>query len=105
MAAPTYDIGEIVYLRESAGVGFLESYQIAMVSRSPDGLSWYYHFNIKTKQAVIMSFGDRITKQVADQLVYTEAELITLCEAAPIVKTVLEQRLAQINALIAAHCS
>lgn len=101
---PLYDRGDIVYLRESAALGFLEAVQISGVMRGPNG--WLYAIVAKAGQPMAPShFGDRITAVQGMILYFSEDEFVTVCDAQLLVEANLQTQLSRIQAQRAALCS
>lgn len=106
MAAPTaplYGVGDTVYFKESAQVGFLEAARVSHVLMSTND-QWTYTIVFGTKLPTPPTFGERITHQQVGVLYFNESELITFCAAAEIVEAVLEARLIEIRQHIADRC-
>lgn len=77
---PAYDIGDVLYLRESAALGHLEAVRIASIAKNNG--EWIYTVNVSAGRPAAMShFGDRIQGIQGATLYYTENELIVLCDA------------------------
>lgn len=101
MAAAKYQTGDIVYIRESAAKGFLESRKIQVVLQYNG--EWAYGFNINERTpAAIPTIGDQINHQFKSQLYVSENELITYCEALSLNREFAARLLASIDAKIAA---
>lgn len=80
MSVPTYDVGDIAYLRESAALGFIEAVRITGVHKYNN--EWVYTVGSRVAnpqhEAV---YGDRISQVHAQTLYFSENELVTLCDA------------------------
>lgn len=77
MTNPLYDYGDVVYFRESAALGFIEASKISGVHRTQNG--WIYSLNTRLTP---MSGGVERRSQIGtQQLMYSEDELVTKCEA------------------------
>jgi len=80
MQTPTYAPGDVVYLRESAAIGHLEAVAIS-------GLSYYngtWLYTIRAGRLMptsIPQYGDRVSMVNGQSLQFSEAELISNCEA------------------------
>lgn len=97
MANPLFDIGDEIYLKESAANGFLERFKIA--TRLQDGGEWVYSFGIPPKVTTSALFGDRVTHVHGRVLYFNESELVTICQAIDLIEQVLIDRLAEIRRL------
>jgi len=75
--APKYDIGETVYILESAAVGFLEPYKVEMIVYSSPSRITYFLYSGPRQPTVTTTFGDRISQRGRPTLEYEEAELVT----------------------------
>ncbi len=102
-AAPLFGVGDTVYFKESAQQGFLEAIKISTIHISASG-QWSYHISFGLKQPDPPTFGDRITHQRPTTPYFNESELITFCDAAQIIESVLTQRLAEIQRQRAMYC-
>lgn len=100
---PVYDIGDIVYLRESAALGFLEPVKISGVSLSRQG--WIYAIEAKAGLPRAPShFGDRITAVQGMILYFSEDEFVVQCDAMALVEANLEAQLTRIQLQRASVC-
>ena len=80
MDNPAYHENDVVYLRESASIGFLEAIRIGSIIRYNG--QWLYGATNLVKNPIAPPFyGDRITVSHTGTVFYTEDELITICEA------------------------
>lgn len=105
IAGPIYQIDDIVYLKASAVLGFLESYKITNLFYDPARNTWVYSIDLKPNPSgAPTSIGDHITLKNNHTLFFIEDELITFCDAAHDVKSNLELRLARIIAQLEARC-
>lgn len=100
MAAPRFAISSVVYVRESAALGFLESMQITgMLS---DG-AWMYTFDERpAPPAAIPTTTDRYQALVAKRRILPESELVTYLEALNLCLAHATRVKAKIEAMIAA---
>jgi hypothetical protein len=99
---PVYSINDIVYLKGSAAIGFLESYKITGLRFDVQLDAWIYEIGLSFNiTGAPITIGDNITLKGRTNehniLHFTEDELIEFCEAAQMVETVLEQRLSRIR--------
>tara|TARA_R110000868_G_scaffold150227_5_gene373258 strand:- start:6536 stop:6868 length:333 start_codon:yes stop_codon:yes gene_type:complete len=103
ISAPLYEPGDILYLRESAALGFLEAMQISGMMYGPNG--WLYTVRARTGQPTAPShFGDRITAVQAMTLYFSEDEFIPVCDAQALVEANLQVQLDRIKLQRAAQC-
>ncbi len=110
---PKHDIGDVIYLRESAALGFLEAMRVGGISKNDS--VWIYSLvanQLQPNQASI--YGDRIYStygrgQIHSSsgapLYFTEDEFLTLCEALVLIRNSLQSRLLTIESQIADLCS
>ena len=80
MSNPVYDIGQVVYLRESAAMGFLEAVKISGLYKTNAG--WTYTIESRSAQpSAAATYGDRISFANNSTLYLSEGEFVTVCEA------------------------
>lgn len=100
MANAKFEIGDSVYVRESATKGFLENYTVVGINKDPTGF-WKYSIGIAHSTPVINStVGDRNVLKgnfLSPDLKFYEDELTTYCEALDLAIPVV---LAQYNRLV-----
>lgn len=101
--APLFEVNNIVYVRESAALGFLEAYRISSVLRA-SGDEWVYSINIIRRPGTPPLFGERISHQPEGVLYFNESELISKCEALELIEDHLTSRLSTIQQLRASEC-
>lgn len=93
---PKFDINDIVYLRESAALGFLEPVRISGISKN--GTEWIYSVYAGLAGAASASlYGDRRSLVHGNVLLFTENEFVTEYEAMLLSKANLEKQLNGIN--------
>jgi hypothetical protein len=103
MELPLYDIEEVVYLKESAALGFLEAVRISGISRTKD--AWIYSVSARAPQPTAVSHhGDRINAVAGMILYFTENEFVPLCDALSLAEANAARQLAQIQAQRASIC-
>ncbi len=107
MDKPLYEIGEVVYLAESAKIGMLES--VTIVAIYADANVWVYTLSYATRAALapiasLPTFGDMYSKNLNYKSLANESELLTACDAYSLIEQVLVTRLEQVRALIAGQC-
>jgi len=105
MSIPIYQVEDVIYLAESAKLGFIESYQVSGVRQSAAG-AWFYRISIASRPPNSnATFGDRITLRKSIDFELAESELITYCEAVDFAVVYATNILAQLQALKLAHCT
>jgi hypothetical protein len=103
-AQPLYDIDDILYLRESAALGFLEPVKISSMTLSRQG--WVYQVSAKISGARAPSTsGDRISLVTGNLLYFGESEFVDQCDALALVEANLQAALDRIQAQRASACS
>lgn len=103
MVQPKYDIGAVVYLRESAAVGSLEAVKISGIHKIATG--WVYSIAAGIAGATAPAiFGDRITAINGATLFYTEDELLSVCDALVLVEANVLARYRSVHAQRIAIC-
>jgi hypothetical protein len=103
MSAPTYEVGDILYLRESAALGFLEPVRISGV-RSNNG-GWVYMIQSRASEPSAPStYGDRISQVTGQVLFFGEEELIERCAALRIMEAAAIANLNKIQTDIQNSC-
>lgn len=98
MATPAYEIGDSVYLRESAALGFLEHYNIASIYQPSLGRIIYYMVPNPARERGA-TFGDQITHMSRPILYFEEDELITYAEAIQLAKANAQAQLQRLQNL------
>jgi hypothetical protein len=99
---PRFSLDESIYLRASAEVGFLESYLVSNVQYNRRSSQWVYQISLAEgglRQAPF-TIGDKVNLKFSRDLYFSENELVTMCEAALMVRTSLERKLAKIQGVI-----
>jgi hypothetical protein len=79
--APLYDIGQTIYLKESAALGFLEAYTIKDMGYQPNGKLIYTLVTSLKQPAAVQTIGDRVTGQRVLPIRFYEEDLIGYKEA------------------------
>jgi hypothetical protein len=103
MDAPTYDIGDVVYLRESASLGFLEAVTISGVTYTAQG--WAYAILAgRSSPSSIAYYGDRIQHVSSKILYFTESELVSECDALELAETNAQTQLTSLQAQRSSLC-
>jgi hypothetical protein len=103
MTIPQFKIGDLIYLKSSAQIGFLESYRITEVFQVMKD-RWLYKIAIEKNPPTSQTVGDRIDLKTYADLIFDESELLTYCEAQELVVISLERRLTVERARLTARC-
>lgn len=104
ISQPLYEPGDIVYLRESAALGFLEAVQINGLMYGPNG--WIYTTRSRASQPIAPShYGDRVSLVNGVTLYFSEDEFITVCDAQLLVEANLQIQLDRIKSQRSSQCS
>ena len=90
--APLYDIGQTVYLQESAALGFLEAYTIKDMAYQPNGRLIYTLVTSLKQPAAVQTIGDRVTGQQVLPIRFYEEDLIGYREALELCITSLQNQ-------------
>lgn len=103
MNSPTYSINDVVYLKESAAIGFLEAVRISSVTLGQIG--WIYTVNFNASRPVNAStYGDRIVFNQGAAVYYTENEFVNHCEALTMALAYHQAAVSKISAQLEALC-
>jgi hypothetical protein len=103
LEAPTYSPGDVVYLRESAALGFLEAVQISGLVYS-NGM-WLYSIQAKVgNPQAPATYGDRITAVHGKTIFFTQNELVDVCEALRLAEANAQRNLDRLQAQRASLC-
>lgn len=103
MTNPKYNFGDVVYLKESAALGFLEAMRISGVHLGQSG--WMYTVDVSQRQPQAASFyGDRRSFVHHTKLYFTEDEFVVLCDALLLAETNAQLTLDRLRAQRAALC-
>jgi hypothetical protein len=97
--APVYDIGQTVYLKESASLGFLEAYIIKDMGYQPSGRLIYTLATSLKSPTAIQTIGDRVTGQRTLPIRFYEEDLIGYKEALELCISNLQTQLAALQRL------
>ncbi len=103
MTPPLYDVNTVVYLKESAALGFLEAVSISGISREFD--RWIY--TIRTRSGLnsaVGLYGDRISVSHGKLLRFNEDELVSMCDALRLAVANQRSVLEKLEAQLAIHC-
>jgi hypothetical protein len=98
-----YDVGEVVYLRESAALGFLEAVRISGAMRQNG--RWLYSVTARPAgPTAVAHHGDRITAVHGMILYFTESEFVTHCDALSLAEANAQRQLQQLQAQRTSLC-
>lgn len=103
MSNPEYNIGDVVYLIESAKVGSLESYTISSIRQDANGV-WYYNIAMPSRPVRATTVGDQNNLQHDVAISLTGDQLTDYCTAVETIETYFQMQLVRIQALKAARC-
>jgi len=93
---PLYKINDVVYLRESAALGFLEAVRISGISKINS--SWLYTVHAGRMGAIAPThFGDRISMTQGNILNFTEDEFVSEYDAMALSQANLQRQLDKIK--------
>jgi len=98
-AAPLYNIGSTVYLRESAALGFLEAYIVKEMAYQPNGKLFYTLSTSIRPPDAVQTIGDRITGRQNLPIRFYEEDLIAYREALELCITNLQTQLTALQRL------
>ena len=91
MADPLFNINDAVYLRSSAGVGYLESYIIDNIIKR--GSKWLYHIFLSEFKPAAQTYSDKNIFASTSNLFFDESELVDYCDALVLARTSLDRRI------------
>ena len=103
LSAPVYAIGDAVYIKESAALGFLEAYAIESIRYAQDGTIIYKLVSSLRPPTAVQSYGDRFTGQRLLPVEFFESDLVTLCEALDLSILSLNRQLSNLELLRVQH--
>lgn len=100
---PKFTVGQHVYLKESAALGFLETVRINGIYKSPVG--WSYTVAIGGREPTGARFyGDRVSLINNSVLFFSEDEFVSVCEALTLAERSLQKSLQDIQSKLASLC-
>ena len=103
MNAPAYEVGNILYLRESAALGFLEPVRISGVRSNHN--DWIYTIQSRASEPIAPStYGDRISQVTGQVLFFGEEEFVGRCAALRIMEAAAIANLNKIQTDIQNSC-
>lgn len=89
---PTYNIGDVVYSKESAALGELDAFKIGSIHQKSPGV-WVYQFYINKRPPDQQTVEDRIDLRTTSNLFFEESDLINLCGALHLAITNVQARI------------
>lgn len=96
---PTFAIDQILYLKESAALGFLEAIKIKNITYGRSG--WIYSVEFNPRQPTTAPhYGDSIFFQHRATVYFRENEFVTKSQALNIIKAYHELKLEEVNSMI-----
>lgn len=100
---PKYTVGDSVYLKESAALGFLEAVLISGVHLGQNG--WMYSIDVNIQRpAPIAQYGDRKSLVNTATLFFSEEEFVELCDALTLAEVNAQLALNRLKAQRQALC-
>jgi hypothetical protein len=103
LAAPVYNIGSVVYLRDSALLGFLEAYVVQEIKYADGAYQYTVHTSLRGG-APYPTLGDRNIGVQLKTLIIPESNLVTYCEAVRLAIICVRGQLQVLEAAAAARC-
>lgn len=101
---PLYDLNDVVYLKESAALGFLEAVTIGGIRLTSEG--WSYTIKARASLPQAPSFmGDRISAVHGATLYFSEDEFVDKCDALALVEANLQRQLDRVQAQRESACA
>lgn len=100
---PKFRINDVVYLESSAKTGRLESYKVSGI-QFLGTRNWVYQFIIDQRPPAEATVGDRVDLKEGRELYFSEAELLTACEAMSIVIDTLERTIKKFSIIRDSKC-
>ncbi len=84
MSNPKYEVGEVLYIKESAALGFLEAIRISGIHSGQNG--WMYTINAGMSPPSVGGYQDRRSMISTQTLYFTEDEFLPICDAVVLVE-------------------
>ena len=94
---PTYNPGDVVYLSESAAIGFIEAYRIVHAQFNADGTVAYV-LDTSVKSPTVATFGDMVGPPRYAKLTINESDLVDYCGALTLAISALQSQLSSLQA-------
>lgn len=101
--APLYAIGDRVYLRESAGLGYLEAVYITGIATNNAG-QWIYSYSAKPRDVLSQTYGDRRSLVNGYTLYLTDYDVVDLCTALQLAIQSVQANLATLQNMQQTYC-
>jgi hypothetical protein len=101
---PMYKKDDVVYLKESAMIGFVESYKINGIRLDSRLNKWVYEINISHRGPETSTMIDMVNLRSNEKLSFYEDELTDFCDAVQLAYTHAQERVAFLQAQLSARC-
>ena len=103
-STPLYDEGDVVYLKESAALGFLEPARISSIFKKNN--QWLYTVKMGASEPTsVAHYGDRIHMVSGSVVYFTEDEFVLLCDALDLAEANAKKQLIGIQSQKAILCA
>jgi hypothetical protein len=99
-----FEVDDVVYLVESAKLGFLESYKVKGIRQDSQGQWWYTFVVSQRSTTATATVGDSNTLKHQSRWELAEAELTTYCEALGSAEMYLQAQLDKVQLLRRSAC-
>lgn len=100
---PVYALGDVVYLRDSAAIGFIEAYRIQHAVYNSDGtVSYVLETSVRTP--TVATFGDMVGPPRYAPLTMLETNLVSYCEAIDLALAHHQVAVSDLQAKKDSHC-
>ena len=103
-SSPAFSVNDVVYLRASAQLGFLEPYRIDNIFFNKQVNVWQYSINIQKSLSAGNTIGGTNDLQNSKILYFNESELVDLCEALTMKVAYHTSELNKASSMKAARC-
>ena len=101
--APKWSVNDVVYLRESAVIGFLEKYRVTNIVWDPQWERWLYEIAIKHRGTEPNSVIDMHNLRTCEVLSLGENDLVDQVEALDLAIINTEERLRYLQFMRDSH--
>lgn len=99
----SYDIGDVVYLKESAALGFLEAVRISGIYKRDNG--WVYTVSARSSNpSAADHYGDHASVVLGSVMYFTIDEFIPLCDALDLIEANLQRQLSNVQSQRSSLC-
>jgi len=102
MSSPKYAEGNVVYLKESAALGFLEPVTISSMLRNNG--AWLYTINTSAAPMTTL-YGDKRSLVHGSTLYFSEDEFVLMCDALDLAEAHAQRVLDKVKAQKAIYCN